>query len=115
MARPLPIIPTATPGFPSFLTWQPSSGGIISSSIWRDPDIDHAHHETVEKHVVMGRIAAPKHVDPVRLLDQLDKAMAKRSPCQLYAPDLCVAAGFTTRARVDKRRFDLLRSNQAEM
>jgi len=84
---------------------------LLCANCWRDPDIDHARHEAVEKHVVTGRIAAPRHVDPVRLLDQLDKAMAKRSQCQLYAPDLCVAAGLTTRALVDKRRFDLLTGN----
>lgn len=84
---------------------------LLCANCWRDPDIDHARHEAVEKHVVTGRIAAPGHVAPVRLLDQLDKAMAKRSRCQLYAPDLCVAAGFATRARVDKRRFDLLSGN----
>jgi hypothetical protein len=65
----------------------------------------------MEKHVATGRIAAPGHVDPVRLLDQLDNAMAKRDRCQLYAPDLCVAAGRMARALVDKRRFDLLTRN----
>lgn len=83
----------------------------LCANCWRDPDIDHERHERIEKHVVIGRIAAPPHVDPVQLLDQIDRAMAKRSPCQLYAPDLCVAAGSRTRALVDKRRFDLLTGN----
>ena len=83
----------------------------LCANCWRDPDIDHERHVRMEKHVVIGRIAAPGHIDHVQLLDQLDRAMAKRSGCQLYAPDLCVAAGFETRALVDKRRFDLLRGN----
>ena len=83
----------------------------LCANCWRDPDIDHENHERMEKHVVIGRIAAPGHIDHVQLLDQLDRAMAKRSGCQLYAPDLCVAAGFETRASVDKRRFDLLTGN----
>ena len=66
----------------------------LCANCWRDPDIDHERHLRVEKPVVMGRIAAPGHIDHVQLLDQLDRAMAKRSGCQLYAPDLCVAAGF---------------------
>jgi tetratricopeptide (TPR) repeat protein len=78
---------------------------------WRDPDVDHAHHEHVERRVVVGRIAAAPDVDPVQLLDQIDKALAKRSGCQLYIPDLCLAAGFQARASVAKRRFDLLTLN----
>jgi hypothetical protein len=58
--------------------------------------------------VVVGRIAAAPDVDPVQLLDQSDKAIAKRSRGQLYVPDLCLAAGFQARASVEKRRFDLL-------
>jgi hypothetical protein len=84
---------------------------LLCLNCWRDPDIDHETHESMEKHVVTGRIAAPGHVDPVQLLEQLDKAVAKRDRCQLYAPDLCKAAGLGTRASVDKRRFDLLTRN----
>lgn len=84
---------------------------LLCANCWRDPDIDHEVHETVEKHVVVGRIAAPRHIDLVQLLDQIDKAVAKQGRCQLYAPDLCVAAGFEARARVDQRRFDLLMDN----
>jgi hypothetical protein len=84
---------------------------LMCASCWRDPDIDHEDHRSVQKHVVIGRIAAPEHLDPAQLLDQLDKAVAKRGRCQLYAPDLCVAAGQGPRALVDKRRFDLLTEN----
>ena len=83
----------------------------LCASCWRDPDLDHERHDRVETHVVTGRIAAPGHFDPARLLDQLDQAIGKRSPCQLYAPDLCAAAGFDSRAAVEKRRFDLLTGN----
>lgn len=83
----------------------------LCASCWRDPDLDHEHHERLEKNVVIGRIAAPKDTDPIHLLDQIDKAIAKHDPCQLYVPDLCRMAGFEDRAQVEKRRFDLLRDN----
>jgi tetratricopeptide (TPR) repeat protein len=78
---------------------------------WRDLDVDHEQHEQVERRIVVGRIAAAPDVDPVQLLDQIDKALAKRSGCQLYVPDLCLAAGLQARASVEKRRFDLLTRN----
>jgi tetratricopeptide (TPR) repeat protein len=81
---------------------------------WRDPDVDHDHHEQMERRIVVGRIAAAPDVDPVQLLDQIDKAVAKRNGCQLYVPDLCLAAGFQARASVEKRRFDLLTLNVKE-
>jgi tetratricopeptide (TPR) repeat protein len=84
---------------------------LLCANCWRDPDIDHENHDRVEKHVVIGRIAAPGHINPAQLLDQIDKAMAKQGRCRLYAPDLCVAAGFEARARIDQRRFDLLMDN----
>jgi hypothetical protein len=84
---------------------------VLCANCWRDPNMDHENHEGVKTHVVTGRIAAPGHVDPVQLLDQLDKAMAKRDRCHIYAPDLCAAAGLSARAQVDGRRFDLLTRN----
>jgi hypothetical protein len=84
---------------------------LLCANCWRDPDIDHENHDRMEKHVVIGRIATPRHINPVQLLDRIDKAVAKQGRCRLYAPDLCVAAGFEARARVDQRRFDLLMDN----
>jgi hypothetical protein len=82
---------------------------IMCASCWRDPDLNHDRHERVEKHVVRGRIAAPPEMAPARLLDQIDKAIAKQAgQCQLYAPDLCAAAGLVERERIDRRRFALL-------
>ena len=83
----------------------------MCSNCWRDPGLDHERHDTMEKHVVTGRIAAPADVAPAQLLDQIDKAVAKRSPCQIYVPDLCIAAGQDNRASIDKRRFDMLVGN----
>jgi len=83
----------------------------LCANCWRDPDIDHAHHERVEKHVVTGRIAAPPDMAPVRLQDMIDKALEKRGRCHLYSPDLCAAAGLTTRAQIERRRFALLTDN----
>lgn len=84
---------------------------ILCANCWRDPDLDHDEHEEIKKHVVKGRIAAPPDFPPARLLDQIDKAIAKRERCQLYAPDLCAAAGMTSRERTDRRRFALLTGN----
>ncbi|NEU97284.1 prenyltransferase [Bradyrhizobium uaiense] len=84
---------------------------IMCANCWRNPDIDHADHETMEKHVVTGRIAAPPDLAPARLLDLIDKAIEKRGACQLYAPDLCLAAGQPARERIDRRRFALLTNN----
>ena len=84
---------------------------MLCANCWRNTEIDHEHRERIEKHVVIGRIAAPAAVDPVRLLHQLDKATEKQGRCRIYAPDLCVAAGLRERASVDRRRFDLLTAN----
>lgn len=83
----------------------------LCANCWRDPDVDHEHYGTLEKHVVTGRIAAPADADPAQLLDQLEAAVAKRAPCQLYAPDLSMAAGREQNASVNRRRFDLLTGN----
>lgn len=80
----------------------------LCAACWRDPDLDHERHEPVEKHVVTGRIAAPGHIAPSRLLAQLDEAVANRASCRLLAPDLCEAAGFEDRASVERRRFSML-------
>ena len=84
---------------------------VLCASCWRDPELDHETHDREEKHVVTGRIAAPPQLTPADLLDQLDKALAKRGTCQLYAPDLCHAAGAYSRAAVERRRFDMLRGS----
>jgi tetratricopeptide (TPR) repeat protein len=83
----------------------------LCARCWRDPDVDHEQHEQEERRIVVGRIAAAPDIDPVQLLDQLDRALAKRSGCQLYVPDLCLAAGLQARASIEKRRFDLLTGN----
>lgn len=83
----------------------------LCSSCWRDPDIQHEKHDSIQKHVVTGRVAAPRHIDPAQVLDQLDHALAKQSRCQLYAPGLSAVAGDGPRALVDQRRFDLLTRN----
>jgi len=84
---------------------------VLCAGCWRDQDIDHEHGETEEKHVVRGRIAAPPDVAPSELLRQIDAAMAKRSPCRIYSPDLCAAAGLTERVAFERRRFDMLQQS----
>ncbi len=84
---------------------------ILCASCWRDPNVDHEQHEEEEKHVVTGRIAIPRNVEPAELLTQLDAAIRNREPCQIYSPDLCEAAGLSDRAAIEKRRFDMLTNN----
>ena len=84
---------------------------IMCANCWRNPDLDHAEHEKMEKHVVTGRIAAPPDIAPARLLDLIDQGIARRENCQLYAPDLCAAAGQLAREQIDRRRFALLTDN----
>ncbi len=80
----------------------------LCSNCWRDPDVDHETHETIEHHVVTGRIAAPPDMDAADLLDRIDRAVEERDPCQLYSPDLCTAAGLEDRADMEQRRFGML-------
>lgn len=83
----------------------------LCASCWRDPDLDHEHHEQIDKHVVVGQIAAPPRFSPGEVLEQLDRALAKRERCSLYAPGLCAAAGQNARAQVEGRRFGMLSGN----
>jgi len=73
-----------------------------------DQTVNHEHQQTIEKHVVLGQIAAPPELDPVALLSQLDAAMAKRAACRIYVPGLCEAAGLDERAAVEQRRMNLI-------
>jgi hypothetical protein len=84
---------------------------MMCANCWRDPDRDHIQHETMEKLVVRGRIAAPPDIAPARLLEMIDRSIEKQGNCRLYAPDLCAAAGLTARERIDRRRFAMLMSN----
>ena len=83
----------------------------LCACCWRDPDLDHEEHDVVEQHVVTGRIAAPADMAPGELLSQIDKGLAERAPCKLYAPELCRAAGLEDRAGVEQRRFEMLMGN----
>lgn len=84
----------------------------MCANCWRNPDLDHDNHETMKKHIVRGRIAAPPDMDPKALLDRIDAAIEKHGRrCQLYAPDLCRAARLTAREAIEQRRFDLLTKN----
>jgi hypothetical protein len=84
---------------------------MMCANCWHDPDRDHNQHDQMEKLVVRGQIAAPPDIAPARLLEMIDHAIEKQGRCQLYAPDLCAAAGLTARERISRRRFVLLTSN----
>ena len=80
----------------------------VCAQCWRNPEIDHHHDEKIDQHVVTGRIAASRDVDPGELLSQLDRALSKREPCRIYVPDLCEAAGLTDRAAFERRRYAMI-------
>lgn len=81
----------------------------LCAACWRDPDREHRHEGDGEKKtVIRGKVAAPPGMDPRELLDQLDAAIVKRTPCRLYVPDLCEAAGLVERASVERRRFNMV-------
>ena len=84
---------------------------VLCANCWRDPNIDHAQHDEEEKHVVTGRIAVPRHIEPTDVLNQLDTAIKLRKPCQIYSPDLCEAAGSSERATIERHRFNMLTRN----
>ncbi len=81
---------------------------IMCESCWRDPDNDHLDHEETEKFVVFGRIAAPPTISPEDLLNEIDQAVAKRAPAEIYAPALCLAAGQEARAAAERRQYEIL-------
>jgi hypothetical protein len=83
----------------------------LCAGCWRDQGIDHEHSKKEQKYVVRGRIAAPPDVAPSELLRQLDAAMTNRSPCRIYTPALCAAAGLADRAAIERRRFDMLQQD----
>ena len=80
----------------------------LCSTCWRDPELDHEHNEVEEHHVVTGRIAAPREIEPAALLEQLDAALREREPCRVYAPELSAAAGRSERVAFERRRFEIL-------
>lgn len=83
----------------------------VCANCWRDSSVDHARHEPVQKHVVVGQIAAPPEIHPDALLKQVDNVLAGQAACHLYSPELCSAAGFSDRAEVERRRYKMLINN----
>lgn len=81
---------------------------ILCSTCWRDQSIDHEHTETEEKHVVIGRIAAPPYISPEMLLRQIDSALKNSPENRIFSPELCRAAGQDDRARIEERRYNML-------
>jgi len=86
----------------------------LCEACWRSEATDHANHTKTAAHVVVGRIAAPPHIEPAELLRQLDAAMAERAPCRIYVPELCEAAGMSERAEVERRRFGMVASTEGQ-
>ncbi len=82
---------------------------ILCSTCWRDETIDHEHEESEEKHVVTGLIAVPQDMSPKTILEKIDSVLKETPESRIFSPDLCSAAGFEDRARIEERRFNLLR------
>lgn len=84
---------------------------ILCSACWNNKDLQHEHDEKDEKHVVTGRIAMPPNANATDLLNKIDKALQDDPRNRIFSPDLCVAAGFSDRAQIEKRRFRILSSS----
>lgn len=82
---------------------------ILCTTCWNNHELQHEHDETEEKHVVSGRIAAPPDVSPRKLLEQIDNALVGSPENRVFSPDLCEAAGFSDRAKIEQRRFNMLK------
>lgn len=83
----------------------------LCAECWSNPGTNHSHGNDEAKHVVSGKIAAPPDMSAAELLAQLDAGIKTLSPCQLYSPELCRAAGLPERAEIEQRRFDMLTTN----
>lgn len=83
---------------------------VLCSTCWRDESIDHEHKESEEKHVVTGRIAIPPDIEASEILNKIDSELKEVPESRIFSPDLCRAAGFEDRARIEERRFNLLRN-----
>jgi len=81
---------------------------ILCSGCWKDEAIDHQHTKDEEKHVVTGCIAAPKSMSPQELLEQIDFTLKGTPENRLFSPELCLAAGFKDRAKIEEHRYNLL-------
>jgi len=82
---------------------------VLCSSCWRDETIDHEHRANEKKHVVTGRIALPPGMRAEEVLEKIDSALKDTPESRVFSPALCRAAGFEDRARIEERRFDLLK------
>ncbi len=80
----------------------------LCATCWRDPNTDHEHHEAEEKHIISGKITAPKGIPESELLDKLDALVNAQSSCKLLVPSLSRAAGQTERAEIESRRYGML-------
>lgn len=82
---------------------------MLCSACWNNEAIDHEHRDTEQKHVVTGRISAPPDINPAHLLKQVDLALKDTPENRIFSPDLCRAAGLEDRAKIEERRFKMLR------
>lgn len=82
---------------------------VLCSTCWRNEKIDHEHKESEEKHVVTGRIALPPDIKPKDIINKIDSVLIDTPESRVFSPDLCRAAGLEDRARIEERRFNILR------
>jgi len=81
---------------------------LLCSNCWSNTTIDHEHKKSEEKHIVTGRIALPPDIKPKDILEKIDNRLKDTPESRVFSPDLCRAAGFEDRARIEERRFHLL-------
>jgi hypothetical protein len=82
---------------------------LLCRACWERGATGHAHAKT-EHHVVRGKLCAPPSVDPARLRDALDEAVASAGGIRLFAPALSARIGDVSRAAIEARRMAMLES-----
>lgn len=87
---------------------------VLCLTCWRNETLDHEHKEGEEKNVVTGRIAIPSDVDAKDILAKIDSALKDTPESRVFSPDLCRASGLEDRARIEERRYNLLRNTLGE-
>lgn len=80
----------------------------MCAACWDDPELDHADHGSEIHNVVTGKVCAPPDLAAGDLLARLDEAVQAAPEVKLFVPNLSLAAGDELRAARERRRVQML-------